>query len=305
MSPLQAWILRNEIRRNGERGRVGENGRTQTRNFMLVSEADERIVLADRPPAGDIKWELWPNLCRGACSMVSLHRIASTDGRPATASRLHRRVWIATDLSVNALWRISRLSDFYRWRRDGWRKRADGFEHRLQMIWKLRPSARSERDAGVRFHPPEFPSRSLRRDFRSRLHRFNVSNPGLARSLLRQNFVPATLRPVMNQKWTGDVSLGARGRYRPKTSPANLRSHTWWRLYIISSTAAHTATKLRVAAGQLTLMMRNHVLNTRSAKAFTCNVTRRAQLEWFAMREYALQVMCVTLILMIYWERQC
>jgi len=76
--------------------------------------------------------------------------------------------------------------------------------------------------------PRNFSPRSLHQDFQSRLHHFDVSNPGLVRSLLQQRTLFSTmLRPVMNQKWTGDVSLDARRRYRPKTSPANLRSHTW------------------------------------------------------------------------------
>lgn len=227
-SPLQAWILWNEMRRNGERGRAGENGRTGADTELRVGFGNGRTVLADRPPAGDIKRELWPNLCRRACSMLSLYRIGRWARMPETSANC---VPITSAADMDPRTRISRLSSSYRWRRrrGAGRKSAANIgykwfgnydfpgEGRAFHLPPVRNSPRG-RYAGI-FGPGYIVSAFLTRD----------SLPRSGRTLF-----PGTLRPVMNQKWTDDVSLDARRRYRPKTSAANLRSHTWWRLYTIS-----------------------------------------------------------------------
>lgn len=82
-------------------------------------------ILADRPPAGDIKRELWPNLCRRACSTVSLHRIGHRARMPETPVNCvpitSRRIWIATDPVANADFAAERLL-----RLTEGRKRTDG-----------------------------------------------------------------------------------------------------------------------------------------------------------------------------------
>jgi len=151
-----------------------------------------------RTAAGDIKrGNSGPNLCRCACLMASLHHVGSArvhgaarlPETPQTAFRLHRRITQRTGPRVSRLnapivdggerERLESESE-----RERERERADGFEHRLQMIWKLRPlgeKGKDEGDADGDSTPQEFPSRSLRRDFRSRLHR-GVPRPELARS---------------------------------------------------------------------------------------------------------------------------
>lgn len=81
------------------------------RNFVSVSEAGERTVLADRPPAGDIKRELWPNLCRRACSMVSLHRIGRRSTDAGNTGKL-RPDYIAADMDRNGTWPRTRFGGF-------------------------------------------------------------------------------------------------------------------------------------------------------------------------------------------------
>lgn len=81
-SPLQAWILRNEVKRNG----VGEweSGRAKLR--VGIVRKNERAALATancyhRSSMGGIKRELEPNLCRRACLMASLYGIERDGGR--------------------------------------------------------------------------------------------------------------------------------------------------------------------------------------------------------------------------------
>jgi len=190
---------------------------------------------------GDIKRQLEPNLCRRACLMASLYGIERDGCRKHRKLRwrLHRRKrngsvplppafhgWTAPigDIAEIDKGREKAQTDWnigYKWfgnydphrevretkeKREGERCEEDA----IQSLYRNSPRGRY---AGI-FGPDytvAFPTRGS------------------------QNFVPhCMLRPVMNQKWTGDVSLDAHERYRPGTSPANLRSHTWWRLYIIS-----------------------------------------------------------------------
>lgn len=144
------------------------------------------------------------------------------------------------------------------------------------MIWKLRPSMRGERVASP--IPRNFSSRSLQ-DFQSRLHRFDVSNPGLARSLLQQNFVPHYVT-------IGDESKMNRGRKsrRPQAISTENFAGKFTLAYLMAPLHHQRYCRphdkvIRCCLPALTLMMRNHVRDTRSAKAFMCNVIRCAQLE--------------------------
>lgn len=86
---------------------------------LRVGFGSGQTVLADRPPAGGITRELWPNLCRRACSMVSLHRIGWRARIPETPTNCDPD-YIAAYMDRNgpgprnALWRISRLNSSHR-----------------------------------------------------------------------------------------------------------------------------------------------------------------------------------------------
>lgn len=190
------------------------DGRAQTRNFVSVSEAG-RTVVADRPPAGDIKRELWPNLCRRACSMLSLHRIGRRARTPETPANCVP-ITSQPDMDRNGPARERALADFATEQllsltaearqREKARERTDGSEHWLQMIWKLRPSVRGESGVGFTILS-SIPRRILPAvvtpGFSVPITSFRRFQPGAAHSLARSGrelCSPATLRPVMNQK---------------------------------------------------------------------------------------------------------
>jgi len=237
--------------------------------------------------------------------MVSLHRIGRRARMPETLANCvqitSQRIWITSDLPANALWRISRLSGSYRWRRrcDVREKESRWIRtHRLQMIWKLRLSMRGEKGGGKRYdsisHPPEFLPAVVTPGFSVPITSFRRFQPR-ARSVSApaENF-------VLHYVTTGDESKMNRGRKsrRPQAISTENFTGKFTLAYLIAPLHHQRYCRphdkvIRCCLPALTLMMRNH---TRSAKAFTCNVIRCAQLEWFAMREYALPV---TLILMI------
>lgn len=140
--------------------------------------------------------------------------------------------------------------------------------NRLQMIWKLRLSLRGEKErerGRVRFNlPPEFPSRSLRRDFRVPItsRRFQAG----ARLLARSAELCFPYRVT-----TGDESKMNRRRKSRRSRAISTENFAGeFTLAYLMAPLHHQANRrlagdkvARRSRSALTLMMRNHVPGTR------------------------------------------
>lgn len=264
-SPLRAWI-RSVVRDEMER-RKRKSRREWTE--LRIGFGSRQTVLADRPPAGGIKRELWPNLC--ACSTVSLHRIGCRARIPETPTNCDPD-YIAAYMDRNGSARERALTHFAAEQLLSLTAEARRREKESRRVWTsatndLEITTFSERRGRHDSHPPELPPHG---------RYAGIFGPDYIVSAFPTRSLSTLGRELCSPVTTGDESKMNRRRKSRRPQAISTENFTGeFTLAYLMAPLHHQRhcrphgdkVTRRCRRPALTLMMRNHGLDTRFGKS--------------------------------------